>query len=205
MPSKALRYACAICGRPCVPLDDASIQRSFAELPDLQRANRARIMRLVWRISTGSTALLALSILLSGAVLALAIGLPTLALALLGICIALPSAFAIFSFSRARKNGLLLDEALDDAWLKVATELTRARSSVDGGEIAAAMRLDEDAAQELAVKISTRELLLEAQDPWSLLEQKLEGRVRVEGLALADELPDDDAGGHASSTQRREQ
>lgn len=83
-------------------------------------------------------------------------------LALLALGIVIPVALAVLFAFRARDGKRQLTEALDQAFLKVATELERAHGGIDAELVARTMRLDRDAAQELAAKVTVNSLLADA-------------------------------------------
>lgn len=159
MPSTALRFACNVCGRARVPLDDASVTRSFGEVPDLERANRARAARGVWAVAAAAaTGFGAFSLLVLALVVAVAHP-GALATAFTGVAAAVPFLFAVMAALRARTNTRVLEESLDEAWLKVAAEYAKAHGTIDAKALAAAMRVGEPTADLLLAKLSVGDLL----------------------------------------------
>lgn len=148
--SKALGFACAICGRAGIPLDDPSITRTYGELPFLERANRFRITRLVWRGAAWAAAGLSVFMLLVAALVVLVFEPDTPVVVLSALTFLAPLAISLFSFRRARKTDAALLDAIDEARRTVALEAARAHGDFDPDRLARLLRLDANAARELA-------------------------------------------------------
>lgn len=184
-PSSTLRFVCTICGRARVPLDDSSIERSFAELPDLQRANKARLLRPVFRLLSWMLAGSAALVVLLSAALAFLVGDAPVFVEVVTIFVtvgvALALILAMFFAHHARRCTAELTNALDDAWLKVAMEFARAQHPIDVTTLARAMRLDEEAASKLWSKLPVSTLLGEPDEArWLRLERELPTRARID-------------------------
>lgn len=151
--SKTLGHACAICGRAGIPLDDPSIQRSYAELPVLDRANRLRISRLLWRIAAYATAAFATFALLVATMVALAFdpNAPIVVLSALGFVV--PVVATLLFFRGARKADAKLRDALHEARRSVAMEVVRAYGEFDLERIARLLRLDAAEARTVAAAL----------------------------------------------------
>lgn len=185
VPSTTLRFACTICGRPRVPLDEPSIERSFAELPDLRRASNARLLRPVFRVLSWMMAGSAALVFLLSAALVLLVGYAAffteIVTIFVAIGIAVPLMLAMYFAHRARRCTAELTSALDDAWLKVATEFARAQSPIDATTLGRAMRIDDETASKLCSKLSISALLGEPDEArWLRLERELPSRARVD-------------------------
>lgn len=112
----------------------------------------------------------------------------------LSLATTVPLALAVFFAMRARRAGREIGAALDEAWLKVASDLARSRGFADGGQIARTMRLDEDAAQRLAARLSVLELLQSPgnDDAWLRTELSFPPRVRIGDSEPMDETRERD-------------
>lgn len=206
VPSATLRFVCTICGRARVPLDDPAIERSFAELPDLRRANQARLLRPIFRVlawvMTASAALVFLLATAFVLVLGIDTFVATATAILVGLGVVLPLLLAVYFARRARRSALELESSLDEAWLKVTQELARAHGHADAGMIARAMRLDEETAGKLAARLPLGAILGESDEArWLRLESELTTRLRLEG---ATEIADPGRGNDVIQRTRKE-
>lgn len=173
--SKTLGHACAICGRAGIPLDDPSIQRSYAELPLLDRANRLRMTRLFWRIAAYATLAFSAFMLLVTAIVAIAFDptAPITVASALGFVV--PVVATVLFFRGARHADGKLDETLQEARRSVALELLRAYGEFDPERIARALRLDPVEARKLGAALVADPTTLEFLEGqrWARLEKGL--------------------------------
>ncbi len=183
--SKTLGFACAICGRAGIPVDDPKVERTYAELPSLERANRFRITRLVWRGGAWAALGLSLVMLLIAALVAVVFDpqAPVVVLSALGFLI--PLGMALFAFRRARKTDAALLDALDEARRTVALEVARAQGDFDPERLGEVMRLDASTTRRLAAGLLGDPAALELMERqrWRRLESR-HPRARVDGAPL---------------------
>jgi hypothetical protein len=158
-PSPGLRWRCAVCGAPVVPVDavgggaaSEAVARSNAELPSLVAAQRLRAIALGWT---------------AGAVVFAATGLMALGLALLlwafahvaafvlGALAVAAGVFSAMAWARAKARRAEVRGKLEEAWERVADEVVRARGDeITAAELARTMRTDEPHAEALLSRLS---------------------------------------------------
>ncbi|HEU4538979.1 MAG TPA: hypothetical protein VFS00_32890, partial [Polyangiaceae bacterium] len=159
VPSRRLRYVCAVCGRARVPVDDPGAERGGGELEALDEATRAERSSQLWRgfgilvaFLGASTALVFLSFLV--------LVHPPLGAALLSGAFALaPSALAGWALRRSRQNAARVGPALERAWDSVAAEVLARRPSTTEAELASRLRLTPPQAEAMLVRLSAAGLV----------------------------------------------
>jgi len=173
--SEVLGFACSICGRAGVPLDDPSLERSYAELPHLDRANRLRLTRLVWRGLGWAAAGLSSFMVVVTALCLLVFGVDAAIVTIGAIGVAIPLIASLFLLRRARKADVDVVEALDEARRSVALEILRARGDFDPEQLAQLMRLDANAARRVASTVVAEPAVMELleRQRWQRLESGL--------------------------------
>ncbi|MCU0684091.1 MAG: hypothetical protein MUF34_17930 [Polyangiaceae bacterium] len=159
VPSRRLRYVCAVCGRARVPIDDAAIERQGGELEALDEATRAERASQLWRgfgilvaFLGAATALVFVSFLV--------LVHPPLGAALFSGLFALaPSTLAAWAFRRSRQNANRVGPALERGWDTVAAELLARRPSTTEAQLAALLRLKPAQAEAMLVRLSAAGLV----------------------------------------------
>ncbi len=159
VPSRRLRYVCAVCGRARVPVDDPALRRSGREVQALDDATRAERTAQLWRglgvlaaFFGAATALVFLSFLI--------LVHPPLGAALLSGAFALaPSAGAFLALRRSRQAAGRVEPALERGWDAAAADLVAQRPSVTEAELAAALRLAPAQAEAMLVRLSAEGLV----------------------------------------------
>jgi hypothetical protein len=157
-PSRALRYRCKVCGGPRVPSDDVAVARSGGETPALERAQRAHRVAAAWRVGAGVvTGFGALSLVIALIVLGLVT--PGV-LGTLGVLVAtlVPFVLAALLWGRGGAERRKIDEALDEAWQRVAGEVIAAHGGeLTAAELAKALRTDASAAERLLARLGAHD------------------------------------------------
>jgi hypothetical protein len=154
-----LRFTCATCGAPVVPVADASVPRTFAEAPALLCARRAFLARSAWLAAAAVAAGFgALSVL----ALALAVAFaspPAIAVAFAAVAAIVPFLFAAIGVARARLQARAWREALDAAWTSVAAELARARGGIDAPALGRLTGVSEAIAEQVVARVAVDAML----------------------------------------------
>ena len=155
-PHGALRWVCGACGGPQVPADMPSLARSYAELPWLVRARRARAMALGWRAAGVMLALTAVLGLSVGALLFLVALVAHVAGIVVGGFGLVALGLGLAAFARARARDAEVRAELDEAWRRVAAEVVTAGAGavITASELARIMRTDEGHAEKLLSALS---------------------------------------------------
>jgi hypothetical protein len=168
-PSGSLRYACAVCGMARVPVDDPSIARTNAEAPVLERATRAKRAASIWSgIGVGASLFAVAAVGVFAIVLALAHP-GVLAITLGAMITLLPILGAVVSFGRAREARAAIEPALDEGWLRAASDALAARGVLTAGELATLTRSPlEQAERQLAALSATGEASADVTGPGEL-------------------------------------
>ncbi|HEU4408885.1 MAG TPA: TFIIB-type zinc ribbon-containing protein [Polyangiaceae bacterium] len=159
VPSRRLRFVCAVCGRARVPIDDPSLKRSGREAEALDEATRAERASQLWRgfgilvaFLGAATALVFLSFLM--------LVHPPLGTAVLsGVFALAPSALAAWAMHRARANAERVNPALERGWDAAAADLVAQRPSLTEAELASTLRLSPAQAEAMLVRLSAAGLV----------------------------------------------
>lgn len=159
-PDDELRFVCAICGGPRIPLEDSSLRRTGRELAPLARAEAARRARAGWRAAAVATGMLLPMLLVVVGVLALLFG-PGKGLAVAGSLVVAPvAAFSAWAWSRSKARGRDLSAALDQAWIAAAADVARqAQSPITPRHLARALHVGEAQAEELLVLLNAEDIV----------------------------------------------
>jgi len=126
-----LRWVCAVCGGPRVPVEDAAAH-SDRERTELLRAGRAKKMAFAYRMFGIGLSLT--GTLLAGLGAALATVHVPVALVLIAFAVAALTA-GITYVRRANKQREEAKKAVFEAWESVAESLLQARAGANGGEV----------------------------------------------------------------------
>lgn len=159
-PHDTLRFRCRVCGGPRVPLDDPEIVRTGREQPMLARARRAQLRASAWKVGAGTVAGFgALSALV--ALIVVGIASPGLFATLATLLVvSVPFVAAILAWRRGKRHDAEGQNALDDAWALVASDLFRQRGAeLTAKELAEAMRLGEEQAELLLARLSVQDFV----------------------------------------------
>lgn len=187
-PSPAYRFVCTVCGHARVPLDDPAVVRSFAEKSAIERAHRARRLRILWQLLGATCAGFGLLTLVMAALVTALFGKSLFILGSAASFVALTIGLFFVFRGRARRSERLFHDALESAWLEVASEHAKVHRTADPAALAEAMHIDDELAITLTAKLDVSELLLSRlpHDPrW----QDLEGppiRVHTDETELSD-------------------
>jgi hypothetical protein len=173
-PSDVLHFACAICGGARIPMDDASLVRSNAEIDLLKQAGRARMAGWVWRVGaaiTGAFGLLGVAVL----ALVVAVAHPgTLAVIAAAAVTAVPLVAAAFAWQHGKVRTGEAVATVDQAWHMVVAELASAHAGeIDARAVAKAMRLGEADADRMLAAMSSNNLLAGSVTPEGALRYRL--------------------------------
>jgi len=169
-----MRFACSICGGARIPVDDALVVRSNAELNSLRQAGYARLASWVWLVSAGvigAFGLLAVAILSLVVAVANLGTLETLA-GVAVVSVPLVAAALAVRWGRARTREAVA--AVDHAWQMVIAEVAKAHGGeIDAPTIAKAMRIAEPEADRVLSAMSARSLLAGSVSPEGALRYRL--------------------------------
>jgi hypothetical protein len=161
-PSGVNRFACSVCGGPRIPIDDPAVARSHREASLLREARAAATAISAWRtaaavaVAFGFFSLLVLWLVETVAP-------PASSATFVAVAAAtVPFLFALFAMRRASANAARVPAAWDGAWNAVATEIARARGSVDGRTFAKLTRIDEASADRILSGLSAKNLMASA-------------------------------------------
>lgn len=149
-----LRYVCAACGRPRVPIEQPGVVRSGGEREpllraeaDLKNAGLATVLGIVAAVGTG--------LLLMGALLGwlLDFGLVAAAFGLLSAIVAAAAAFAFVTSSKAKRRA---DDAMRDAFGAVALDVMRQRGTITSRALADVLGVPEPVADAALARLPAR-------------------------------------------------
>lgn len=154
-PSAALRFACGVCGKARVPIDDPALRRAFPEKEALLRASGAHGAAVAWSVASIASAGFALVSLSFLALAALAAH-PGLALVVVAaLAASAPLLFAAWGYRAASRHRARVAPALDEAWSQAAREAVEGRDTIHAAELAKLMRVSEGEAEQLLIMLST--------------------------------------------------
>jgi hypothetical protein len=154
VPSRRLRFVCAVCGHARVPIDDPAVERRGREAEALNEATRAERASQLWRgfgilvaFLGAATALVFVSFLI--------LVHPPLATAVLSGAIALaPNALAAWALHRSRTVGERVNPALERGWDAAAADLVARRPTLTEADLASSLRLSTAQAEAMLARLS---------------------------------------------------
>jgi hypothetical protein len=153
------RFVCRLCGGVRIPIDDAAITRSAAQIELLKKATVARSATTVWSIVAAVVAAFgAVTVLVLALVLSFA-NPPTAAAVMAGVAACIPFAFAALAFTRSRRHRGEIAHAVEAAWMAAAGDIARARGEIDARTFAKLTRASENAAEQILGRMSSQSLL----------------------------------------------
>jgi hypothetical protein len=154
-PSKTLVFRCGICGKARVPLDRPGLVRSGAEVPALARASAAHLAATAWRAGAAVLGIFSAIGLLSLFLVTTALNPGAVALSF-GVLIALlPAGLAAYGLQRSKQQAALVQPALDEGWQSVAREVIDQAGTLSDVELAKAMRVSRERAEQLLVQLAS--------------------------------------------------
>lgn len=170
-----LRYACNACGAARIPAIEAK-GRSGDERAALARASAARTRRMFYWIGAAATATMLPFVALTALAIAGLAG-ATLTGALIGGLVGLPLLAALVACVRGVRNSRrVVTQALSEAWLAAATDVTRAAgATMTARELSEALGLSEASAEELLAMQAVDELLGHGPSERPAPRQRIEG------------------------------
>lgn len=153
------RFACRLCGGVRIPIDDATVTRSAAQIELLKKATIARSATTVWSIVAAAVAAFGV---VTALVLALVLSFanpPTAAAVMAGVAACIPFAFAALSYAKSRRHRGEIAHAVEAAWMAAATDIARARGEIDAPTFAKLTRASESAADQILGRMASQGLL----------------------------------------------
>jgi hypothetical protein len=177
------RFVCRLCGGVRVPIDDAAVIRSAAQIELLKRATVARSASAVWSIV--ATAVAAFGVV-TAIVLALVLSFanpPTAAAVMAGVAAFIPFGFATLAYAKSRRHRGEIGQAVEAAWMAAATDIARARGEIDARTFAKLTRASEGAADQILGRMSSQSLLTSSVAADGSLKYALEGGDSPSALA----------------------
>ena len=173
-PAPDVRFKCRLCGGMRIPIDDASIQRSPAQVELLAKATVARSATTVWMIVASVVAAFGLCSVL---VLALVISVAapaTPAAVIAGLAAIVPFGFAALALRKSRAHRTDIARFVEAAWMAAASDIARARGGeLDGPLLAKLTRTEESEADQLLGRMSSKGLLASSVTPEGSLKYTL--------------------------------
>lgn len=152
--SSSLEHVCGVCGKARVPVDDASIKRSFAEARPLAEATTAQRAASVWRlVAIAGFVITALSLLLFALVAAIASP-PLLGWALGLVASLAPSVLAAIALSRGKASAAKVGPLIDEGWVLATRDVVEARGKVTASELSTLMRVSPERAEHLLLALT---------------------------------------------------
>jgi hypothetical protein len=161
-PAPNVRFRCAVCGGPRVPVDVPGFVASEALTAPLTRARRARFRRHAWGIAAVLVATFAVITIIPSMVILALLKPGIFSVAALALFALAPLVIAGFAWLRSRAARRSMAADLDEAWRRAGAEalgaLTQHRGEVDGAAVARALRLDEGEADRLLAELQAFDL-----------------------------------------------
>jgi hypothetical protein len=164
--ARDVRFKCRLCGGVRIPIDDAAIERSSAQIELLKRATVARTATAIWIIVAAVVAAFGLCSVL---VLALVISVaspPTPAAVIGAVAAMVPFGFAGLAFRKSRAHQGDIARFVEASWIAAASDIARARGGeIDGPLLAKLTRTTEGEADQLLARMSSKSLLTSTVTP----------------------------------------
>jgi hypothetical protein len=140
-PAPDVRFVCRLCGGVRIPIDDAAIVPSAAQIELLTKATVARSATAVWTIVAGVVAAFG-----AGSVLVLALVLsvanPATAAAVMGgMAATVPFVFAVLAFRRSRAHHADIARLVEAAWVAAVADVRAREVASRCGDV---RQVDED-------------------------------------------------------------
>ncbi|HMJ52042.1 MAG TPA: zinc ribbon domain-containing protein [Polyangiaceae bacterium] len=159
-PAPEVRFICRLCGGVRIPLDDAAIERSPAQIELLTKATVARSATTIWTIVAGVVAAFGVGSVL---VLALVISVahPAAPAAVMaGLAVGVPFVFAALAFRKSRAHRADIARFVEAAWMAAVADVARARGGeIDAATFAKLTRTHEGEADRLLGRMSSKGLV----------------------------------------------
>jgi hypothetical protein len=155
-----LGFRCRVCGGPRVPVDDPAALRSGREIRLLEQVRRDDVRASLFRAG-GAVLFASFGLSLLVTLFVLAVASPGLfgTLGALAAC-SVPLFLATYAWRRGKKARAAASEALDKAWLLVASDVVRAKGKeLEAAELAKTMRIDEARAEHLLAELSVNDFV----------------------------------------------
>ncbi len=149
-----LRYVCAACGRPRVPIEQPGVIRSGAEREPLARAE-ADLKNATLATALGIVAAVSAGLVVMGALLAWLVDFGLLATGF-GVFAAMVGAAAAFAFVTSKKAKQRADDAMRDAFGSVALDVMRQRGTVTSRALAEILGVPEPVADAALARLPAR-------------------------------------------------
>ena len=169
-----VRFVCRLCGGVRIPIDDAAVSRSPAQIELLAKATVARSATTVWTIVSGVVAAFG-----AGSVLVLALVIsvahpPTTAAVMAGLAATVPFLFAALAFRKSRTHRAEIPRLVEAAWIAAVADVARTRGGeVDAATLARLTRTSESDADRLLGRMSSKSLLASSVTPEGSLKYTL--------------------------------
>jgi hypothetical protein len=173
-PAPDVRFKCRLCGGVRIPIDDAAIERSRAQVELLAKATVARSATTVWTMVAAVVAAFGLCSVLV-LVLVISVAAPaTPAAVIAGIAALVPFGFAALAFRKSRAHRGDVARLVEASWMAAAADIARARGGqIDGVLLAKLTRTTESEADQVLARMSSRSLLASTVSPEGSLKYTL--------------------------------
>jgi len=165
-PALDARFVCRLCGGVRIPLDDAAVRRSEAQIDLLHKATVARSAHTVWTIVASVVAAFGVgSVLVLALVISVAHPAATATvMAALAACV--PFLFAALAFRKSRVHQGEVARWLEAAWMAAVADVARAHGGqVDAAMLAKVTRTTEAESDQLLARMSSKSLLASSVTP----------------------------------------
>jgi hypothetical protein len=173
-PAPEVRFVCRLCGGVRIPIDDAAVERSTAQVDLLAKATVARSATTIWSIVAAVVAAFGVSSVL---VLTLVISVAhpaTPAAVMAGLAAAVPFVFATLAFRKSRGHNRDVARFVEAAWMAAVADIARARGGeIDAATFAKLTRSSESGADQLLGRMSSKSLLAGSVTPQGSLKYTL--------------------------------
>lgn len=172
-----------------IPIDDAAILRSSAQIEHLAQATVARAATTTWTIVAAVVAAFGVSSVLVLTLVIMVAHPAAPAAVMAGLAAAVPFLFAALAFRKSRQHQADIARFVEAAWMAAVADVALARSGkVDAVTFAKLTRTSESAADQLLGHMSSKSLLSGSVTPEGSLEYTLldEGAAPARALASGD-------------------
>jgi hypothetical protein len=169
-----VRFVCRLCGGVRIPIDDAAVRRSPAQIELLAKATVARSAATIWTIVSAVVAAFG-----AGSVLVLALVIsvahpPTAAAVMAGLAATVPFLFAAIAFRKSRAHHADIPRLVEAAWMAAVADIARTRGGeVDAATFAKLTRTSESDVDRLLGRMSSKSLLASSVTPEGSLKYTL--------------------------------
>jgi hypothetical protein len=159
-PHAGLGFRCRVCGGPRVPVDDPTTLRSGREIRLLAQVRRDDVRASLFRAG-GAVLFASFGLSLLVTLFVLSVASPGLfgTFAALAAC-SVPLILASYAWRKGGKARAAAKDALDQAWLLVASDVARSKGKeLEAAELAKALRIDEARAEQLLAELSVNDFV----------------------------------------------